>query len=345
MLDELGAECAHRRVFLSRVAVRHYNRHSNAGVRSGESQRLAVVTARGGHDPLHLRSRALESVKIDNAAAQLEGTYGRVVLVLHYDFHTGQRLEQRPSILWRRRDDRANQRNHVVELSKCKHLGSSHPGTLSCFSWPVEARDARIAHLILEQQVIIPTFRTIIMETHGMKLYAYWRSQASFRVRIALRLKGLVAETTSLDLLKGDQFDPSYRMLNPEMVVPTLLDGEGPPLVQSLAILEYLEEKYPQSPILPVDLRARAHVRGLAQMLAMDAHPFIVPRVRKYLEQELHLDEPARMKWLRHWLDTGSRGRRRTGSRPAHGALLLRRSTDYRRYLSSRTSDQCQNAM
>ena len=96
-----------------------------------------------------------------------------------------------------------------------------------------------------------------------MKLYTYWRSQASFRVRIALRLKGLVAETASLDLLKGDQFDPTYRTLNPEMVVPTLLDGDGPPLVQSLAILEYLEEKYPQSPILPVDLRARAHVRGL----------------------------------------------------------------------------------
>ena len=136
-----------------------------------------------------------------------------------------------------------------------------------------------------------------------MKLFTYWRSQASFRVRIALHLKGLVAETISLDLLKGDQFDPSYRMLNPEMVVPTLLDGEGPPLVQSLAILEYLEEKYPQSPILPLDLRARAHVRGLAQM----PHPFIVPPVRKYLEQELHLDEPARMKWLRHWLHTGSR--------------------------------------
>jgi maleylacetoacetate isomerase len=73
-----------------------------------------------------------------------------------------------------------------------------------------------------------------------MKLYTYWRSQASFRVRVALRLKGLVAETISLDLLKGDQFDPIYRVLNPEMVVPTLLDGDGPPLVQSLAILEYL---------------------------------------------------------------------------------------------------------
>src|SRR5262245_20924218 len=131
MLDELGADCAHRRVFLSRVAVRHYDRHSNAGVCSGESQRLAVVTARGGHDPSHLRPRALESVKIDNAATQLEGTYRRVVLVLYDDFHTGQRLEQRPSILWRRRNDRANQRNHVVKLSECKHLDSSQPSVIS----------------------------------------------------------------------------------------------------------------------------------------------------------------------------------------------------------------------
>src|SRR5262245_54958073 len=131
-----------------------------------------------------------------------------------------------------------------------------------------------------------------------MKLYTYWRSQASYRVRIALRLKGLVAEMVSLDLLKGDQFDAAYRALNQEMVVPTLIDGDALPLVQSLAILEYLEEKYPQPPLLPTDLHARAHARGLAQMLAMDAHPFIVPRVRKYLEQEFHLDEAVRMRWL-----------------------------------------------
>jgi maleylacetoacetate isomerase len=140
-----------------------------------------------------------------------------------------------------------------------------------------------------------------------MKLYSYWRSQASFRVRIALRHKGLSAETISLDLLRGDQFDPAYRAINPEMVVPTLLDGEGPPLMQSLAILEYVEEEYPHPPLMPADLRTRAHVRALAQMVAMDAHPFVVPRVRKYLEQELHVDEPTRMKWLRHWLDEGSR--------------------------------------
>jgi maleylacetoacetate isomerase len=140
-----------------------------------------------------------------------------------------------------------------------------------------------------------------------MKLFTYWRSQAAFRVRIALRLKGLAAEKVSLDLLAGDQFAAEYRKLNPEGVVPTLIDGEGEPLVQSLAILEYLDEKYPQAPLLPKDLRARAHARAIAQMVAMDAHPFIVPRVRKYLEEELRLDEPSRATWVRHWLDAGSR--------------------------------------
>src|SRR6516162_1810575 len=124
-----------------------------------------------------------------------------------------------------------------------------------------------------------------------MKLYTYWRSQASFRVRIALRLKGLVAETIALDLLKGDQFDPTYRALNPEMVVPTLLDGDGPPLVQSLAILEYLEEKYPQPPHLPVELRARAHVRALGQMPAPDPQRFIAGGGRTYHQPELRLEE------------------------------------------------------
>jgi maleylacetoacetate isomerase len=140
-----------------------------------------------------------------------------------------------------------------------------------------------------------------------MKLYTYWRSQAAFRVRIALRLKGLPADKVTLDLLKGDQFDPAYHALNPEGVVPTLIDGDGAPLVQSLAILEYLDEAYPEPPLLPSDLRARAHVRALAQMVAMDAHPFIVPRVRKYLEEKVGLDEAGVASWVRHWLDAGSR--------------------------------------
>jgi maleylacetoacetate isomerase len=139
-----------------------------------------------------------------------------------------------------------------------------------------------------------------------MKLYTYWRSQASFRVRIGLRMKGITPELIALDLLQGDQFDADYRALNPEMVVPTLIDDDGPPLTQSLAILEYLDEKYPEPPLLPRDLHGRAHARALAQMVAVDAHPFIVPRVRKYLGEELDLDEPARVAWVRHWLDAGS---------------------------------------
>src|SRR5262249_45171493 len=110
---------------------------------------------------------------------------------------------------------------------------------------------------------------------HRMKLYSYWRSQASFRVRVALRLKGLAAEMVSLDLTRGDKLAPSRRRPTAERGVPPLPDGGAPPLVQSLAILDYLEEKYPQPPLLPADVRARAHVRALAQMLAMDAHPFI----------------------------------------------------------------------
>jgi maleylacetoacetate isomerase len=141
----------------------------------------------------------------------------------------------------------------------------------------------------------------------AMTLFTYWRSQAAFRVRIALRLKGLAIEKVSLDLLAGDQFAAGYQKLNPEGVVPTLIDGDGEPLVQSLAILEYLDEKYPDPPLLPGELHARAHARAIAQMVAMDAHPFIVPRVRKYLEDELRLDEAARAKWVRHWLDAGSR--------------------------------------
>ena len=137
-----------------------------------------------------------------------------------------------------------------------------------------------------------------------MQLYTYYRSQASFRVRIALNLKGLAHDDTFLHLEKGDQFRPEYRAVNPQMVVPTLIDGEAK-LFQSLAILEYLEEKYPEPPLLPSDIAARAWVRGLALINIADAHPLIVPRIRHYLTDELHLGEEQLAGWIRHWLGAG----------------------------------------
>ena len=137
-----------------------------------------------------------------------------------------------------------------------------------------------------------------------MKLYTYYRSQASFRVRIAMNLKGIAHDDTYLHLEKGDQFDPSYRAVNPQMVVPTLIDGDVK-LFQSLAILEYLDEKYPEPPLLPSDSAARAWVRGLALINIADSHPLIVPRVRHYLLEELQVGQEKMLGWIRHWLGTG----------------------------------------
>jgi maleylacetoacetate isomerase len=133
-----------------------------------------------------------------------------------------------------------------------------------------------------------------------MKLYTYYRSQASFRVRIALNLKGIAREDSFLHLEKGDQFADAYRAINPQMVVPTLIDGDVK-LFQSLAILEYLDEKYPEPPLLPADPQARAWVRGLALINVADSHPLIVPRVRHYLTDVLKVSDDERLAWIQHW--------------------------------------------
>lgn len=143
------------------------------------------------------------------------------------------------------------------------------------------------------------------MATSNIQLYTFWRSQAAYRVRIALHLKGLDFQPHTINLLKGEQFSDSYRKINPESVVPTLIDGDKK-LVQSLAILDYLDETYPAPPILPSSAADRAHARALGQIVAMEAHTLIVPRIRKYLENELGLDEETRTKWIRHWNDTAS---------------------------------------
>jgi maleylacetoacetate isomerase/maleylpyruvate isomerase len=135
-----------------------------------------------------------------------------------------------------------------------------------------------------------------------MKLYGFWRSLATYRVKVAMALKKVSAQDVSIDLLKGEQHNPDYRKVNPQSVVPALiLDDGGPPLFQSLAILEYLEETRPQPPLLPKDARGRARVRGLALIAAADGHPLVVPRIRVYLEKELHIEEEKRNRWLAHW--------------------------------------------
>lgn len=139
-----------------------------------------------------------------------------------------------------------------------------------------------------------------------MRLYGFWRSLASFRVRIALNLKGVAFDEVSIDLMHGEQRGDAYRRVNPQAVLPALDTGEGEALFQSLAILEYLDETCPGAPLLPADARGRARVRGLALIAACEAHPLVVPRVREYLEHELHLDEPTRATWLRHWMDSSS---------------------------------------
>ncbi len=135
----------------------------------------------------------------------------------------------------------------------------------------------------------------------AVKLYGFWRSLATYRVRTALALKGVQAEQVSINLLQGKQHADDYRAINPQAVVPALVIDGGAPLFQSMAIMEYLDETHPQPPLLPRDARGRARVRGLAQIVVSDGHPLVVPRIRGYLEKEMHQDEPARNKWLAHW--------------------------------------------
>ena len=135
-----------------------------------------------------------------------------------------------------------------------------------------------------------------------MNLYTFWRSIATLRVRIALNLKGITPEeTVDIDLIKGHQREADYKAVNPQMVIPALVDGDGPLLFQSLAIMEYLDETRPQPPLLPKDARGRARVRGLSLIAVADAHPMSVPRVRNYLTNEFKFTPEQLLTWIRHW--------------------------------------------
>src|SRR5665213_2297975 len=135
-----------------------------------------------------------------------------------------------------------------------------------------------------------------------MKLFSFWRSLATFRVRIALNLKGIKPdEVIDVNLMQGKQRDEAFRKVNPMMALPALIEDDGTVLFESLAILEYLDETHPNPPLLPKAPKARARARAIAQICAADTHPLIVPRVREYLEHEYKIDAAGVHKWGAHW--------------------------------------------
>ena len=139
-----------------------------------------------------------------------------------------------------------------------------------------------------------------------LRLYGYWRSSASYRVRIALNLKGLTCEQVPVHLVRdgGEQHRPAFLRLNPQGLVPVLQHGERI-VRQSLAIIEYLDELHPKPPMLPTTARDRARVRALALLVACDVHPLCNLRVMQYLENELGVDARARRAWMLHWMQEG----------------------------------------
>ena len=137
-----------------------------------------------------------------------------------------------------------------------------------------------------------------------MKLHNYFRSSASFRVRIALALKGLPYTYVSVHLAKGAQHDDAFKALNAEGLVP-LLEVDGLRLTQSMAIIEYLDERYPNPPLMPSDSEGRARVRALAQSIACEIHPLNNLRVLQYLTHTLALPEDTKNTWYRHWVRRG----------------------------------------
>ncbi len=134
----------------------------------------------------------------------------------------------------------------------------------------------------------------------SITVYGFWRSIASFRVRVALKLKGLPFEEIPIDILSGEQFKPGYEAVNAERVVPTFIH-DGHSIFQSLAIIEYLDDIQPDPRLVPQDVKERAYARSLALMTIADAHPLTVPRVRNHLAKAFGADAKAVEEWGAHW--------------------------------------------
>jgi maleylacetoacetate isomerase len=141
------------------------------------------------------------------------------------------------------------------------------------------------------------------------ELFSFWRTSATYRVRVAFNLKGVQPQEHNVNLDAGEQRSEAFLKINPMGAIPALIDrgpGQPPtPLTQSLAILEFIDETYPEPALLPTGAHGRARVRSLAAMLAADTHPLITPRVKKYLTSVAKLDDAAWRAWQVHWFTTG----------------------------------------
>jgi maleylpyruvate isomerase len=157
-----------------------------------------------------------------------------------------------------------------------------------------------------------------------MKLYTFFRSSASYRVRIALNLKGLAYEQMPIHLRRagGEQFAAAYKAINPQALVPALEDNGGI-LTQSLAIIEYLEERYPKPPLLPADPADRALVRSMALVVACEIHPIQNLRVLVHLKKHLQQSEDDLNRWARHWIDLGLTALEQMTATPKHGKFCF----------------------
>ncbi len=146
-------------------------------------------------------------------------------------------------------------------------------------------------------------------EQPRFELYSYWRTSATYRVRVALNLKGFAAQEHNINLDTGEQRAPEFLKINPMGAIPALIDcapgSSHAPITQSLAILEYIEEIQPAPALLPKDAPGRARVRAIAQMLTGDTHPLITGRIKKYLTTEGKFDDAAFRAWQIHWFTTG----------------------------------------
>ncbi len=167
---------------------------------------------------------------------------------------------------------------------------------------------------------------TAMTQAARFELFSYWRTSATYRVRVACNLKGVQPQEHNINLDAGEQRSATFLKINPMAAIPALIDhGDGQsrtPLTQSLAILEFLDESFPTPALLPADAHGRARVRGLAAMLAADIHPLITPRVKKYLSTSAGFDDVAWRAWQVHWFTTGLQAlEQRLANEPQTGAF------------------------